>query len=175
MAIPRERVLALHQAYETLVLYLGFHNDEKHFVRQILDGDFIGPFFAEYRRDYLEAQAELEDIDCDELFRWCASGNAFTQHKYVSSKAPNKGGWTSLEHATRFLVRVLRHSWENHGEWTHGRFDPDNDQDLEGDREFHEIWAILRYLQMEWEAANIDEWEGGNLSETLSNMLSSRL
>ncbi|KAI1653806.1 hypothetical protein F4813DRAFT_373527 [Daldinia decipiens] len=174
-AIPRERLLALQHAYDTLCIYLGFHDDEKHFLRQILDGDFISPFFAEYQRDYLEAEVEIEDVDCDELFRWCRSKNAFALPKYVSSKTPSKGNWTALDHAARFLVRALRFSWENDGEWTHGKFDPDNDQDLESDREFHQVWAILRYLQIEWEAANIDEWGGDSISETLADMLSSRL
>ncbi|KAI1800804.1 hypothetical protein F4811DRAFT_494674 [Daldinia bambusicola] len=173
--VPRERLMALQQAYDTLCLYLGFHEDEKHFARQILDGYFVAPFFAEYRRDYLEAEAELEDIDCDELFRWCRSNNAFALPKYLSSKTPRKGSWTALDHATRFLVRVLRFSWDNGGDWNHGSFDPDNDQDFESDKEFHQVWAILRYLQMEWEAANIEEWEGDGLSKTLADMLSSRL
>ncbi|KAI1473889.1 hypothetical protein F4774DRAFT_402707 [Daldinia eschscholtzii] len=174
-AIPWERLIALQQAYDTLCLYLGFHDHEKHFVRQILDGEFVAPFFAEYRRDYLEAEAELEDIDCDELFRWCRSKDAFALRRYVTSKTPRKGNWTALDHATRFLVRVLRFSWDNGGEWNHGSFEPDNDQDLESDREFHQVWAILRYLQMEWEVVNIEEWEGDGLSETLADMLSSRL
>ncbi|KAI2464263.1 hypothetical protein F4781DRAFT_413537 [Annulohypoxylon bovei var. microspora] len=174
-AIPRERIPALQQVYDTLCFYLGFYDDEKHLVRKILDGEFIKPFFKEYRHDYLEVAPQVEDIDCDELFGLCGSTNAFALPKYASPTISNKEGWTALDHAVRFVVRVLRFSWENDGEWTHGRFDPDNDQDSESDAEFHQVWAILRYLQAEWEAANIEQWEAGGLSETFTDMLSSRL
>ncbi|KAI0880521.1 uncharacterized protein GGS22DRAFT_82393 [Annulohypoxylon maeteangense] len=173
-AIPRERITALQQVYDTLCFYLGFYDDEKHLVREILDGDFIKPFFEEYRHDHLEVASQVEDIDCDELFRLCRSTNAFALLRYASSAVSNRGGWTALDYALRFVVRVLRFSWENEGEWTHGRFDPDNDQDSESDTEFYQVWAILRYLQAEWEAANVEQWEVRNLCETFTNMLSSR-
>ncbi|KAI1098062.1 hypothetical protein F4804DRAFT_325805 [Jackrogersella minutella] len=174
-AIPRDRLPALQQTYDTLCSYFGFYDDEKHFMRQILDGDFVKPFFKEYRRSYLEPTLQLEDINCDELLRLCRTTNAFALTKYAGSSTSNKEGWTALDHAARFVVRVLRFSWENDGEWTYGRFDPDNDQNFESDTEFHQVWAILRYLQAEWEAANLEQWELGTLSETFTSMLSSRL
>ncbi|KAI0380009.1 hypothetical protein F5Y04DRAFT_258104 [Hypomontagnella monticulosa] len=173
--IPCERLPVLQQIYDTLCLYLGFYDDEKHLVRQILDGDFIKPFFKEYQHDYLEVTLDLEDIDCDELFRWCRSANTFVSPKYTSSAAPNKGEWTVLDHAARFVVRVLRFSWVNDGAWTRGKFDPDDDPELETDKEFHQVWAILRYLQAEWEAVNIEEWEATGLNESFTTMLTGRL
>ncbi|KAI1092178.1 hypothetical protein F5B19DRAFT_228333 [Rostrohypoxylon terebratum] len=175
-AIPREKVPALEQVYDTLCFYLGFYDDEKHLVRQMLDGDFVKPFFMEYRHDYLEVAPQIEDIDCGELFALCRSTNAFALPKYASPRTPaDKEDWTSLDHAIHFVVRVLRFSWENEGEWTHGRFNPDNDQGAESDTEFHQVWAILRYLQAEWEATHMDQWEVSGLNEIFTNMLSSRL
>ncbi|KAI1451768.1 hypothetical protein F4805DRAFT_72582 [Annulohypoxylon moriforme] len=171
-SIPRERIQALQQVYDTLCFYLGFYDDEKHLAREILDGDFIEPFFKEYQRDYLETASQIEDIDCDELFGLCRSTNAFALPKYASSAVSNKEDWSALDHAVHFVVLVLRFSWENDGEWTHGKFDPENDQDSESDTEFHQVWAILRYLQVEWEAANVEQWEAGGLNETFTNMLS---
>ncbi|KAI0892097.1 hypothetical protein F4806DRAFT_287046 [Annulohypoxylon nitens] len=174
-ATPRERVPALQQVYDTLCFYLGFYDDEKHLVREMLDGDFVKPFFREYQRNYLEVTPQIEDISCDELFTACRSTNAFALPKYASPRIPNKEDWTSLDHAIRFVVRVLRFSWENEGEWTHGKFDPDNDQESESDTEFHQVWAILRYLQAEWEATHMEQWEVSGLNETFTTMLSSRL
>ncbi|KAI1383728.1 uncharacterized protein F4822DRAFT_417390 [Hypoxylon trugodes] len=171
-SIPQERLPALQQIYDTLCFYLGFYDDEKHMVRQILDSEFVKPYFKEYRRDYLEITTQLEDIDCDELFGWCRSVNAFASPRYTSS-SPNKEGWTALDHAAHFLVHVLHFSWQNDGEWTHGKFDPDNDQNIESDTEFHQVWAVLRYLQAEWEAANMEGWEVSGLDETFANLLSS--
>lgn len=56
-------------------------------------------------------------------------------------------------------MRVLRFSWENDGEWSTGKFDPDDDEDDEGELEFYQVWAILQYLRAEWEATNLDDWE----------------
>ncbi|KAJ8131706.1 hypothetical protein O1611_g1918 [Lasiodiplodia mahajangana] len=75
-------------------------------------------------------------------------------------------------HAARFLVRVLRFSWENDGEWSCGKFDPDNDEDGEGELEFYQVWAILQYLQAEWEAANVDDWEMERLTGMFTEMTS---
>ncbi|OTB03816.1 hypothetical protein M426DRAFT_23341 [Hypoxylon sp. CI-4A] len=154
--IPKQRLAALTRLYNDLGERIGFQGDELHYTRNILDSEYVKPFFKEYRRDYLEVTAELEIIDCGELSRWCKLTNAFAQPKYARAKSPKKEGWTALDHATRFLVRVLRNSWENGGTlWTHGKFDPDNDER----DEIYQVWATLRYLQNEWEAANTESWE----------------
>lgn len=123
----------------------------------------------------------IEGVGCDELFRWVRDKNAFHQPKYYASSSSsngsnhrhnshshhhslNKKGWTPLDHAARFVVRVLRFSWDNGGEWSHGRFDPDDD---ESDLEFYQVWAVLRYLQAEWEAANLEAWDPDSLMATL--------
>jgi hypothetical protein len=64
-------------------------------------------------------------------------------------------------------VRVLRYSWENDGEWSSGKFDPGDDEDGEGELEFFLVWAILLYLQAEWEAANVEDLEMERLSESM--------
>ncbi|KAI1373324.1 hypothetical protein F4677DRAFT_430090 [Hypoxylon crocopeplum] len=168
--ISPERLADLRRMYDCLCEWLNFDDDTKPFVRQILDSDFVKPFFREYRREYLEVATEIADIDYNELFQWCRSTNAFDMPKYWSSKAPSKEGWTALDHGTRFLVCVLRFSWENGGEWTHGKFDPDNDQDLESETEFYQVWAILQYLQADWEAANLKGWDASSLVKTFTRM-----
>ncbi|KAI2614740.1 uncharacterized protein GGS25DRAFT_472952 [Hypoxylon fragiforme] len=167
-AIPRERLTALQQLYDYLCEWLNFDVDTKHFVREILDSDFVKPFFTEYQNDYLEATTDLEEIDCDELMGWCRSTNAFEVPKYANSTIPNKTNWSVLDHGARFLVRVLRFSWENGGEWTHGRFSPDHDE--ESDLEFYQVWAILQYLQAEWEAANLEDWDVNSVVGTFADI-----
>ncbi|KAL7629803.1 hypothetical protein AAE478_001326 [Parahypoxylon ruwenzoriense] len=157
--IPRERIAPLQQIYDDLCMRLNTDDETKNVASQILSSDSVQPFFKEYRRDYLEVIMDLEHVGCNELFGWCRSTDAFTSPKYTDPKVPDKAGWIALDHAARFLVRVLRFSWDNGGEWDHGKFDPDNDQNLESDSEFYQVWSILRYLQIEWEAANLEEWE----------------
>jgi hypothetical protein len=65
-------------------------------------------------------------------------------------------------------VRVLRFSWENDGDWSSGKFDPEKDVDGEGELEFYQVWAILQYLQAEWEAANVEDWEMERLTRSKS-------
>ncbi|XXG95159.1 hypothetical protein Hte_001419 [Hypoxylon texense] len=186
-AIPRERRAALQKLYDDLCVWLNFDDETKHFVRSILDGDFVAPFFREYRRDYLEAspepptaggtgtevEVEIEDVpDCGALQRWCRQTDAFARPAYASAAVPPPGkrGWTPLDHAARFLVRVLRFSWRHGGEWTHGRYDPDGDRDGESESEFFQVWSVLLYLQAEWEAANLDEWDASHWSQRLARM-----
>ncbi|KAI2605645.1 hypothetical protein GGR54DRAFT_444100 [Hypoxylon sp. NC1633] len=174
-SVPRERLADLQKIYDYLCEWLNFDKETKHLVQPFLDSDFITPFFKEYRRDYLEVTAEIEDVDCNGLSRWCVSNNAFALPKYANSATPNKDGWTPFDHAARFLVRVLRFSWDNDGEWTHGQFDPDHDRDFESDTEFFQVWAILQYLQAEWEAANLEEWDVARLGETFASLSLGRL
>ncbi|RYP25857.1 hypothetical protein DL767_008248 [Monosporascus sp. MG133] len=185
-SIPRDRRPALQQGYEQLCVWLNYDESTKHHVRHLLNSEYIRPFFREYWRDYLEAEDVVEDIGCDELFGWLRETNAFRQPKYYgggggsssSGKGTggiNKKGWTALDHAARFVVRVLRFSWDNDGEWSHGRFDPDADADGESDLEFYQVWAVLRYLQAEWEAANLEAWDNSSLNATFASLMVSRL
>ncbi|KAI1775797.1 hypothetical protein F4818DRAFT_441075 [Hypoxylon cercidicola] len=166
-AIPQERRAVLQKLYNDLVMWLNFNDETKHFVQQILDGEFVEPFFREYRRDYLEVEDDIEEVDCAQLEDWCQSNNAFALPEYTSPVAPDKREWTVLHHAARFLVRVLRFSWENNGEWTHGRYDP---TDGESGMEFIQVCLILMYLQAEWEAANLEEWDEADLNERIAKM-----
>ncbi|KAI3319562.1 hypothetical protein HD806DRAFT_548129 [Xylariaceae sp. AK1471] len=174
--IPRERLPALQKSYDQLCVWLNYDTNTKHFARHLLDSGNVRPFFREYRRDFLEVARGRQAVQCAELYSWCISTNAFVQPKYASSEIQlNKKDWTALDHAARFLVRVLRFSWENGGEWTSGKFDLNNDEDGEGELEFYQVWAILQYLQAEWEAANVDDWEMEHLTKMFTESLASRL
>lgn len=187
-SIPRDRRPALQEGLEQLAEWCNYDDETKHFLPQVLGGDYIRPFFREYRRDYLEALLSasrsnptpgatatptsktttgIEYIDCDELFRLLQEKHGFRQPKYYGSgRNLSKQNWTALDHAARFVVRVLRFSWENDGEWTHGRFNPESDEG-ESDLEFYQVWCILNYLQAEWEAANFEVWNPDDLTRHL--------
>ncbi|KAI0551199.1 hypothetical protein F4679DRAFT_144649 [Xylaria curta] len=174
--IPRDRLPALQKSYDQLCVWLNYDTSTRHFVRHLLDSGYVKPFFREYRRDFLEVYQGDESVQYAEVYRWCDSMDAFVKPKYADSKIPsNKRGWTPLDHATRFIVRVLRFSWENDGEWSRGKFDPGNDPDGEGELEFYQVWAILQYLQAEWEAANVDDWEVERVAGMFTEMMTSRL
>ncbi|KAI8623426.1 hypothetical protein F5Y19DRAFT_458588 [Xylariaceae sp. FL1651] len=174
--IPRERLAALQKSYDKLCTWLNYDTESKQLARHLLDSDQVKPFFREYRRDFLETTHDHPDVQFAELFRWCISTNAFVQPKYAGSAIqPNKKDWTALDHAARFVVRVLRCSWENGGEWSSGKFDPDNDEDNEGELEFYQVWAILQYLQAEWEAANVEDWEIEHLTRIFTDSMAIRL
>ncbi|KAI3330301.1 hypothetical protein F4824DRAFT_478745 [Ustulina deusta] len=178
-SIPRERLPALQKSYDQLCVWLNYDPNNRHSVRRLLDSSHVKPFFREYRRDFLEVAHDHSTVQCAELYHWCISTNAFVQPKYANSEVQSsKKDWTSLDHAARFLVRVLRFSWEHDGEWSSGKFDPDNDEDGEGELEFYQVWAILQYLQAEWEAANVEDWEMERLAGMLEDfgvMTTSRL
>ncbi|KAI1432883.1 hypothetical protein GGR50DRAFT_696601 [Xylaria sp. CBS 124048] len=180
--IPRERLQVLQKSYDQLCEWLNYDTSTKHGARRLLDSSYIKPFFREYRRDYLEASSSSSSsssstssssssknrsattaqyaVQCADLYHWCISTNAFAQPQYANDEiSSSKKDWTPLDHATRFLVRVLRFSWQNNGEWSSGKFDPDDDDDGENELEVYQVWAILQYLQAEWEAANVDDWE----------------
>ncbi|KAJ8120847.1 hypothetical protein ONZ43_g2551 [Nemania bipapillata] len=171
--IPRERLTALQKSYDQLCIWLNYDTSTRHSARRLLDSNYVKPFFREYRRDFLEVPHDHAAVQCGELYRWCISSNAFLQPKYASPEMQSsKKDWTPLDHATRFLVRVLLFSWANDGEWTCGKFDPNNDEDGEGELEFYQVWAILQYLQAEWEAANVDDWEMESLTGMFTEMTS---
>ncbi|KAI0015743.1 hypothetical protein F4780DRAFT_762560 [Xylariomycetidae sp. FL0641] len=174
-SIPSERRAQVQQMYNELTEWLNYDDHSKHFVRQLLDSDLVKPFFHEYEQHYLEQSEEIAEVDCNELFRHCITTSAFKNTKYIgthSAAKKKKEGWSALDHATRFAVQVLSFSWANGGEWTCGEFNPGDD---ETDNEFHQVWAILRYLQFEWEAANLDDWEPDGVTEMLEMMKSSSL
>ncbi|KAI1163827.1 hypothetical protein F5B18DRAFT_302242 [Nemania serpens] len=171
--IPRERLPALQKSFDQLCVWLNYDASTRHSARGLLDSNYVKPFFREYRRDFLElAHGHHAVVQCTELYRWCISNNAFVQPKYTSPEMESKKDWTPLDHAARFLVRVLRFSWDNDGEWSSGKFDPDNDEDGEGELEFYQVWAILQYLRAEWEAANLDDWEIERLAGMFAEMTS---
>ena len=188
-SIKRERRRALQRGYEQLCEWLNYDDETKHYVQHLLNGEYVAPYFQEYREDYLDAAdvPVVEEIGCDGLFGWICDRDAFNQPKYcasLSSKKWNgsKKGWTALDHATRFVVQVLNFSWKNGGEWDHGQFDlpgtrrDDNTADSdESGNEFYQVWAILRYLQAEWEAANIDDWEPDRMYASFTKPEISRL
>ncbi|KAI1326214.1 hypothetical protein F5Y16DRAFT_400581 [Xylariaceae sp. FL0255] len=179
-SIPRERVAALQKSYDQLCMWLNYDASSKQHVRHLLDHEYVRPFFREYRRDFLEVVKNQGHrpgaISFEDLFDLCTSAKAFTQHKYVASaKQVNKKDWSARDHAARFVVRVLRHSWENDGDWTCGKFDPDTDEDGENELELYQVWAILQYLQAEWEAANSEDWEVERLGRMFTESLGSRL
>ncbi|KAI1109594.1 hypothetical protein F5Y14DRAFT_455858 [Nemania sp. NC0429] len=158
--IPRERLAALKKSFDQLCVWLNYDASTVHSARRLLDGSYVKPFFQEYRRDFLEpTHGQHAAVQCAELYRWCASNDAFAQPKYAGSEIKSKKDWAPLDHAARFLVRVLRFSWEHDGEWSSGKFDPENDEDGVGELEFFQVWAILQYLQAEWETANLEDWE----------------
>ncbi|KAI2641334.1 hypothetical protein GGS21DRAFT_369395 [Xylaria nigripes] len=174
--IPRERLQALQKSYDQLCVWLNYDNSTKHGTRRLLDSSYVKPFFREYRRDYLEVSHSRPPVQCADLYHWCVTVNAFAQPQYANADVvSNKRDWTPLDHATRFLVRVLRFSWQNNGEWSSGNFDPEHDEDGENDLEVYQVWAILQYLQAEWEAANVDDWEVDRLASIFSDKMTSRL
>ncbi len=89
------------------------------------------------------------------------SGGSNSSNETERTDKTDKTGWTVLDHATRFVVSVLRHSWDHGGEWGYGCFREDDDT------EFHQVWCILRYLQAEWEAASLKAWDSSSLNEAL--------
>ncbi|KAI1495441.1 hypothetical protein F5X99DRAFT_403574 [Biscogniauxia marginata] len=151
--IPRERLLKLQKSYDELCMYFNFDKETEYHVRRILNSDFVKPFFREYQRDHLEVTSVIKDVDHEELVVWCISNGAFMKCDYASPTKPNKHNWSVLDHSARFLVRVLSFSWEHGGEWSHGTFDPKHD---ECETELFQVWSILRYLQGEWEAENLE-------------------
>ncbi|KAI0397840.1 hypothetical protein F5Y17DRAFT_293487 [Xylariaceae sp. FL0594] len=120
-------------------------------------------------------------VKCNDLYSWCISTNAFRQPKYTAKGAGDKKGWAAIEHTARFIVRVLTYSWSHNGEWDSGNVDPlddekggDGDGDGDGDLEFFQVWAILKYLQAEWEAANLRDWDTENMTLLFSELSTSR-
>ncbi|KAI5861532.1 hypothetical protein GGS23DRAFT_598312 [Durotheca rogersii] len=186
-AIPPSRAEALRPVFDSLCAWLNFSDETKHQVRPgILHGDHVAPCFREFRRDYLEPAAAaaagsgaapaLAHVRCEELERFCRETGAFGLPAYAAARRPPKHGWTAVEHAARFVVRVLRRSWEEGGEWTHGRFGPpaaadDDDPDLAAESDFVQVWAVLRYRQAEWEAANLEHWDVERLYRTFADVL----
>ncbi|KAI0429467.1 hypothetical protein F5Y09DRAFT_310326 [Xylaria sp. FL1042] len=178
-SIPLERLPELQESYDQLCERLNYDLNSRHSVRYLLNSSHVKPFFREYRQDFLEVTNDYSVVQCTELYRWCISTNAFLQPKYTDPVIQsNKKDWTPIDHAARFMVRVLCFSWENGGEWSSGEFDPDNDVDGDGELEFYQVWAILQYLQSEWVAANVEDCEVERLAgmlEDFSVMMPSRL
>ncbi|KAI1851594.1 hypothetical protein JX265_012324 [Neoarthrinium moseri] len=160
------RSRAIQRSFELLCDYLNFGGDldttAGGLVRHVLRSPYIAPFFDEYTRDYLMEAEEVEDIDYQALQSFCRMKNAFQSKNYAHRSAVDKSGWCALDHATRFMVQALQYSWRKDGPWDHGQWEPESD---DGDVEFWQVWMVLRHLQAEWEAANLEEWSEDGLNE----------
>lgn len=130
-------------------------------------GPAIRPFFDEYARACLQPArargAAAAAVDFHALVEWSRFRNVFNKAAFTQP-APALGApparWTPLDHAARFVVRVLRYSWHHAADdpaafWSAGACDlaavaDDPDADLE----FWQAWLVLRYLQAAWEKAH---------------------
>ncbi|KAI1814392.1 hypothetical protein GGS20DRAFT_548875 [Poronia punctata] len=193
LIIP-ERLPALKKNYDQLCVWLNYDEETQSLARQFIDGDYIKPFFVEYIEDFLDVDDDDDDEDertpvigFQELWDWCINTNAFSQAKYrggkdiVLGKGMGRGvparkgrmgnrakrGWGVYDHAANFVIRVLRCSWEYDGEWDHGEFDP---ADLDFELEFFQVWAILAYLQVEWQASQLDDYEIDDLTRVFDEV-----
>lgn len=171
-------------SFKLLCQYLNYEDDarSRNQVYLTLRSAYIRPSFEEYAQDYLMEAEYVEDIGLEALLAWCKRKDAFRTKKYTgslatttsrsskkssnrhppaSTAAAKKAGWSALDHAARFIVQVLQFSWKTPGGyWSLGRCDLDkvSDSDSEDGTEFWQAWLVLRYLQSEWEAENL---EGG--------------
>ncbi|KAK6852461.1 hypothetical protein PG995_011012 [Apiospora arundinis] len=179
-------------SFKLLCQYLNFGDDarSRNQVYLTLRSAHIRPFFEEYARDYLMETEYVEDIELESLLAWCKRKDAFRAKKYTSSlsttttsRSTNKGNsrhpsasvssagakkqsWSALDHASRFVVQVLQFSWKHPGGyWSLGRCDLESvgASDSEDGTEFWQAWLVLRYLQSEWEAENL---EGGSAEDS---------
>ncbi|KAK8128119.1 AAA family ATPase [Apiospora sp. TS-2023a] len=176
-------------SFKLLCQYLNFGDDarSRNQVYLTLRSAHIRPFFEEYARDYLMEAEYVEDIGLEALLEWCKRKDAFRTKKYTSSLATTgrgsskkhsssrhisssassssskKASWSALDHAARFIVQTLQFSWRNPGGyWSLGRCDLDSvsASDSEDGTEFWQAWLVLRYLQSEWEADNLESSGG---------------
>lgn len=132
---------AIQQSFDLLCEYLNFGDDyttgAAGLVRHILCSSYIRPFFEEYTRDHLMLAEEIEDIEYGALQSLCEKKHVFISKAYASRRPGNKAGWTAVDHAARFMVQTLQHSWRKNGPWGHGVWDVDSD---ESDIEFWQVW-----------------------------------
>lgn len=173
-SLPCARHQALSKGFDLLCQYLNFDDGSSLaqsglLVQQVLRSHLVRPFFDEYRRDYLLKADEIDDIGLNELMAWCKKKEAFKSKQFTSRTTPHKNSWKPLDQAARFLVQVLQYNWKHDGLFTHGEFNPDSD---DSEIEFWQAWLLLRYLQAEWEAANLDEWDDGSLRDMFQVNLS---
>ncbi|KAK8090639.1 hypothetical protein PG994_000144 [Apiospora phragmitis] len=173
-------------SFKLLCQYLNYGDDarSRNQAYLTLRSAHIRPFFEEYARDYLMEAEYVEDIGLEALLEWCKRKDAFRAKKYTSSNSSNKksssssrhpsssassswskkAGWSALDHAARFVVQALQLSWRSPGGyWSLGRCDLESvsASDSEDGTEFWQAWLVLRYLQSEWEAENL-EGSGGS-------------
>ncbi|KAK9419312.1 hypothetical protein SUNI508_01289 [Seiridium unicorne] len=178
MATPTTytRNQAIQRSFDLLCEYLNFGDDfatgAAGLVRHVLCSPFVRPFFDEYTRDCLMPAEEIEDIDFHALLSLCQKKNVFRSKVYSTRGAVNKSSWTALDHAARFVVQMLQYSWRHDGPWDHGRFSTEDD---ESDIEFWQAWIILRHLQAEWEAENVEDWTDDSLAEVFGQQLRLKL
>lgn len=166
-SLPCGRTPTLDRVFDLLCQYLNFGDDYpgsgKAYLRYFLTSKYVRPFFDEYVRDYLTQADEIEDIGLQEVADWCRLEGAFNSPTFFSRRTGSKRGWARLDHAARFIVQALRYSWANNGPWSHGSWEASADGEEEV--EFWQCWLVLRYLQAEWEAANLDDWDESGVNE----------
>ncbi|KAI0173224.1 hypothetical protein GGR52DRAFT_571734 [Hypoxylon sp. FL1284] len=166
ITIPEERQADLEALFDEMLMCFNDIEDPQSYARQLLQGPFVRPFFQEYQRDYLDGREHLEEItQPGELARLCDEWDVFEHPAYKEDAAPDKSSWSVKQHTARFIIRVLHFSWRNGGRWKRGSWKYDRTYDIHGesDIEFFEVWGVLRYLQVEWEAANLVHWDVGHL------------
>ncbi|KAK6198955.1 hypothetical protein LQW54_010229 [Pestalotiopsis sp. IQ-011] len=173
---------AIQRSFNLLCDYLnlgGEHTDAGAgaTVRFMLRSSFVQPFFDEYARDYLARADEVEDIDYPALRLAVANHQgrydqvrpAIMKRKRLvptgGVRNPDKTSWSAVDHAARFVIQTLRYSWRHGGPWDHGKINLDSD---DGDLEFWQVWLVLRHMQAEWEADNIEDWTEEGLVEVFN-------
>lgn len=132
---------SIQRSFDLLCEYLDFGDDHisgaAGLVRQVLCSSHVRPFFEEYTRDYLVQAEEVQEIDYNALQSLCQTKEVFTSEAYTGKGSGDKTDWTAVDHAARFMVQTLQHSWHQDGPWDHGLYDAKSD---DSDLEFWQVW-----------------------------------
>ncbi|KAI1266918.1 hypothetical protein F5Y18DRAFT_352114 [Xylariaceae sp. FL1019] len=170
--IPSDRQPQLDSRYDKLCEYVQFGVETKEELREILDGPQVRPYFREYRKHYLEpAKSRPKPVEYVDLYNFLHEAECFTRCEYTGPvKARDKADWSAMDHAARFLVRVLEYSWKNGGLWESEGYDPD-DEDQIFEAETYQVWTVLQFLQAEWEAVNRPGWEVDRMNSQFQKVL----
>ncbi|RYP90248.1 hypothetical protein DL770_003617 [Monosporascus sp. CRB-9-2] len=95
-----------------------------------LQSEAVAPFTDELARDYIErdylaAKPHDSDEETDffnHLEHAMATIDDPVRLKQYTGRAPKKAGWSKYDHATRFMVQIIRYDKENEGpcRWAEG-------------------------------------------------------